>query len=123
MGDGGAGVAALDSLTGAWRSPPPRAMHGRRPGPGHRGTHPKRCAGAVGTDRGRVALAVWLRTGVLAALLLDVYYQAPLDRPLTLGTGLLFAGGLVLVALVVVIEVRGIPASRRPRHGAIPMVR
>jgi voltage-gated potassium channel len=77
---------------------------------------------AVGTDRGRVDLAVWLRTAVLVALLLVVYYQAPLDRPLTLGTGLLFVVGLVLVALVVVIEVRGILASRRPRLRAIRLI-
>jgi hypothetical protein len=58
----------------------------------------------------------------ILVLLLFAYYQAPLDRALTIRSGLLFAGGLVLVALVVVMEVRGILASRRPRLRAIRLL-
>jgi voltage-gated potassium channel len=50
------------------------------------------------------------------------YYQAPLDRPLTFASGVLFVGALVLAALVVVVEVRGILASTRPMMRAIRVI-
>jgi hypothetical protein len=63
-----------------------------------------------------------LRTAVMLVLLLVAYYRAPLDRPLTLATGLLFAVILLFLALVVVVEVRGILASPRPLQRAIRML-
>jgi hypothetical protein len=65
-------------------------------------------------DRGRVNLSMALRTAALLVLLLVAYYQAPLDRPLTFAGAVLFAGGLLLAAVVVVVEVRGILASAFP---------
>jgi voltage-gated potassium channel Kch len=70
------------------------------------------------TDRGRVNLSMALRTAALLVLLLVAYYQAPLDRPLTLAGAALFAGGLLLAAIVVVVEVRGILASASPLRRA-----
>jgi voltage-gated potassium channel len=66
------------------------------------------------TERGRVHLGLGLRTAVAIGLLVVAYYQAPLDRPLTFASGVLFVGALLLAALVVVVEVRGILASPRP---------
>jgi voltage-gated potassium channel Kch len=63
-----------------------------------------------------------LRTVFAIALLVVAYYQAPLDRPLTLVSGLLFLGALVLAALVVVAEVRGILGSPRPMLRAIRVI-
>jgi voltage-gated potassium channel len=67
-----------------------------------------------GEGRARGHLGVLLRTAATLVLLLVAYYQAPLDRPLTFASGLIFAGGLLLAALVVVVEVRGILASPYP---------
>jgi voltage-gated potassium channel Kch len=58
----------------------------------------------------------------MLVLLLVAYYTAPLDRPLTLGTAVLFLGILLLLAAVVVVEVRGILASRRPLLRAVRML-
>jgi voltage-gated potassium channel len=74
---------------------------------------------ALGADRGRVHLGVALRTAAMLALLLVAYYQAPLDRPLTAASGALFVGGLLLAALIVIVEVRGILASPWPLLRAI----
>jgi hypothetical protein len=60
-----------------------------------------------------------LRTAAAVVLLLVAYYQAPLDRPLTFASGILFAGALLLAALVVVVEVHGILASPTPLMRAI----
>jgi voltage-gated potassium channel Kch len=54
--------------------------------------------------------------------LVVAYYQAPLDRPLTFVSGVVFLGALVLAALVVVAEVRGILASPRPMLRAIRVI-
>jgi voltage-gated potassium channel Kch len=62
-----------------------------------------------------------LRTAVMVVLLLVTYYQAPLDRPLNIATGLLFFAVLLLLAFIVVVQVRGILASARPMQRAIRM--
>ena len=70
----------------------------------------------------RVDLGRALQTTVMLVLLLVAYYQAPLDRPLTLTSALLFVGCLLFLAVVVVVEVRGILASRRPLLRAVRML-
>jgi voltage-gated potassium channel len=77
---------------------------------------------ALESDRRRGHLALALRTALAVVLLVVAYYQAPLDRPLTFVSGLLFAGALLLGALVVVAEVRGILASPRPVLRAIRVI-
>jgi voltage-gated potassium channel len=52
-------------------------------------------------------------------VLLAVYYQAPLDRPLTWATGWLFIMGLLLFAAVMAFQLRGILRSPQPRLRAI----
>jgi voltage-gated potassium channel len=73
----------------------------------------------VGTDQRQGAVAGAIRTVLGVVLLLVVYYNAPLDRPLTAETALLFLSGLVLLAAAVVFEVRGILRSSRPRLRAV----
>jgi voltage-gated potassium channel len=63
-----------------------------------------------------------LRTAVMLVLLLVAYYQAPLDRPLTPVSALLFLGCMLFLAGVVVVEVRAILGSRRPLLRAIRML-
>jgi voltage-gated potassium channel len=77
---------------------------------------------AVEADRGRVQLRLVLRTTLAIALLVVAYYQAPLDRALTFASGVVFVGALLLAALVVVVEVRGILASARPLLRAIRVI-
>ena len=77
---------------------------------------------AHGAARGRVDLGMALRTVAMLVLLLVAYYQAPLDRPLTIGSGLLFIGLLLFLALVVVVDVRGIVASPRPLLRAVRLL-
>jgi voltage-gated potassium channel len=67
----------------------------------------------------RDTLAIVVRTLAVLVLLLVAYYQAPLDRPLTLTTGLLFAAVLVLLAVALVVQVRGILGSATPLLRAI----
>jgi voltage-gated potassium channel len=67
----------------------------------------------------RDTLAVVVRTLTVLVLLLVAYYQAPLDRPLTAMTGLLFATSLVLLALALVVQVRRILVSPTPLLRAI----
>jgi voltage-gated potassium channel Kch len=74
---------------------------------------------AVDSRGRREALGGAVRSFLAVVLLLVVYYNAPLDRPLTAGTALLFLAGLVLLAAAVVLEVRGILKSARPRLRAI----
>jgi voltage-gated potassium channel Kch len=47
-------------------------------------------------------------------LLVFAYYEAPLDRPLTVASAVVFLGALALGAVIVVVEVRGILASPIP---------
>jgi voltage-gated potassium channel len=77
---------------------------------------------ALEADRGRVQLRLVLRTTLAIVLLVVAYYQAPLDRPLTFASGALFVGALLLAALVVIAEVRGILASPRPLLRAIRVI-
>ena len=70
-------------------------------------------------NRMRAQVSLALRTAAAVVLLLVAYYQAPLDRPLTFASGILFAGALLLAALVVVVEVHGILASPTPLMRAI----
>jgi voltage-gated potassium channel len=77
---------------------------------------------ALEADRGRVQLRLVLRTTLAIALLVVAYYQAPLDRALSLTSGVVFVGALLLAALAVVVEVRGILASGRPLLRAIRMI-
>jgi hypothetical protein len=77
---------------------------------------------ALETARGRVHLGLVLRTAAAITLLVVAYYQAPLDRPLTFASGVLLVGALLLAALVVVVEVRGILASTQPMLRAIRVI-
>jgi voltage-gated potassium channel len=77
---------------------------------------------AVGADRGRVHLSLVLRTAAAIVLLLVAYYEAPLDRPLTLTSAVLFTGALLLAGLVVVVEVRGILVSASPMLQALRVI-
>jgi voltage-gated potassium channel len=67
----------------------------------------------------RAVVGTVLRSCASVVVLLVVYYAAPLDRPLTLGTGLLFGSALALFGAAVALEVRGILGSVRPRLRAI----
>jgi voltage-gated potassium channel len=77
---------------------------------------------ALETGRGRGHLGLALRTAVAVTLMVVAYYQAPLDRPLTFASGVLFVGALLLAALAVVVEVRAILASTRPLLRAIRVI-
>ena len=72
-----------------------------------------------GAYRARADLGFFLRLTAIEALLLVAYYRAPLDHALTLRSGLIFAGVLLFLAVILVVEVRGILASRRPLLRAI----
>jgi voltage-gated potassium channel len=77
---------------------------------------------ALETASGRVHLGLALRTAVAITLLVLAYYYAPLDRPLTFASGVLFIGSLLLAAFVVVVEVRGILASPQPMLRAVRVI-
>jgi voltage-gated potassium channel len=67
----------------------------------------------------RDAIGGAARALLTVTLLLVVYYNAPLDRGLTAGSALLFLTGLALLAVAVVLQIRGILVSTRPRLRAI----
>jgi voltage-gated potassium channel len=69
---------------------------------------------ALMTAQHRHTVAMAVRTVVVLVLVLVAYYRAPLDQSLTLMTGLLFALVLLLLALALVVQVRGILASATP---------
>jgi voltage-gated potassium channel len=76
----------------------------------------------VAVDRagvGRAIAGTVLRSGASVVVLLVLYYAAPLDRPLTIATGLVFGAALLLFGLTVAFEVRGILGSDRPKLRAI----
>jgi hypothetical protein len=77
---------------------------------------------ALAADRRTFHLGLVLRTAVAIGLLLIAYYQAPLDRPLSFTSGVLFVGALLLAGLVLVVEVRGILASSQPLVRAIRVI-
>ena len=69
---------------------------------------------------GRRAIAgSLLRSAVTSAVLLVLYYWAPLDRPLGGFTGLLFLAALLTFGGVVTFQLRGILRARHPRLQAI----
>jgi voltage-gated potassium channel len=69
---------------------------------------------------GRRAIAgSLLRSGVTSAVLLALYYWAPLDRPLSGVTGLLFLAALLTFGVVIAFQLRGILRARHPRLQAI----
>jgi hypothetical protein len=67
----------------------------------------------------RAVLGAVLLSVLSVCVMLSAYYAAPLDRPLDRGTGLLLFGALGLFVVLVVLQVRGILRSRRPRLRAI----
>jgi voltage-gated potassium channel len=67
----------------------------------------------------RAIVGTLLRSALSILLLLVAYFVAPLDRPLDRSTGLLFGAALLLFALAVAVEVRGILVSDRPKLRAI----
>jgi voltage-gated potassium channel len=67
----------------------------------------------------RAILGTVLLSAGSVCLMIAAYYAAPLDRPLTRSTGLLFGAALMLFAVLVAVQVRGILRSRRPRLRAI----
>ncbi|HET6395060.1 MAG TPA: potassium channel family protein [Blastococcus sp.] len=71
------------------------------------------------TEDRREYLTMGLRGAALVVLLLVTYFQAPLDRALTPMTGLVFVSVFLLLALALVVEVRGILASSKPMLRAI----
>jgi voltage-gated potassium channel len=76
--------------------------------------------GTHGGTAGRRAIATTvLHSGATTTLLLVLYYEAPLDRPLDAVTGLLFIAALALFAAVVAYQVRSILRSHQPRLRAI----
>jgi voltage-gated potassium channel len=72
-----------------------------------------------GTAGRRAVAGTVLHSVLTTAVLLVVYYQAPLDRPLDGITALLFVLGLLLFGVVVAYDVRGILRSEQPRLRAI----
>jgi voltage-gated potassium channel len=69
---------------------------------------------------GRRAIAgSLLRSGVTSVVLLVLYYRAPLDRPLSGFTGLLFLAALLTFGVVIAFQLRGILRARHPRLQAI----
>jgi voltage-gated potassium channel len=72
--------------------------------------------------RRRSAIASLLRSGVSVAVLLIVYYRAPLDGPLDSATWIEFAIGLLTFGAVLAWQVRAILESDVPRLRAIQAV-
>jgi voltage-gated potassium channel len=72
--------------------------------------------------RKRVVTTSLLRSAASVALLVVVYYTAPLDQPLDTGTLIGFGIGLLVFAAVIAWQVRGILESDIPRLRAIQAV-
>ena len=68
---------------------------------------------------GRAIATTLLHSAGATTVMLLAYYQAPLDRPLDWVTGVLFVVSLVVFALFMALQIRGIIRSRRPRLRAI----
>jgi hypothetical protein len=60
-----------------------------------------------------------LRSGVTSVVLVLLYYWAPLDRPLSGVTGVLFLAALLMFGGVIAFQLRGILRARHPRLQAI----
>jgi voltage-gated potassium channel len=72
-----------------------------------------------GTAGRRAVVGTVVHSAITSTVLLVVYYQAPLDRPLDGVTALLFVLALLLFGAVVAYDVRGILRSEQPRLRAI----
>jgi hypothetical protein len=72
-----------------------------------------------GTPVGRAIAATMLQSAAGSTVLVVVYYQAPLDRPLDAATGWLFLLALLLFAAVMAFELLSIVRSEQPRLRAI----
>ncbi|MET0191105.1 MAG: potassium channel family protein [Pseudonocardia sediminis] len=77
---------------------------------------------ATAATRRRTVVTDVLRAVLSATLLLWVYYRVPLDRPLSADTGIAFGLGLLVLAVVMVWQIRSITASDRPRLRAVQVV-
>jgi voltage-gated potassium channel len=71
------------------------------------------------TVRWRAVVGSLLRSAATSVVLLALYYEAPLDRPLDGLTGLLFLVALLTFGGVIIFELRGIARSQEPRLRAI----
>jgi voltage-gated potassium channel len=76
----------------------------------------------TGSPMRRVVAGSLLRSAVTSAVLLVLYYQAPLNRPLDGATGVLFLVALALFVTVIAFQVRGILRSAHPRLQAVRAV-
>jgi voltage-gated potassium channel len=72
--------------------------------------------------RKRLVVASLLRAGASVTLLVLVYYNIPLDRPLNAATWIGFGFGLLAFAAVIAWQVRAILASDVPRLRAVQAV-
>lgn len=70
----------------------------------------------------RVVAGSLLRSAGTSAVLLVLYYDAPLNRPLDGVTGVLFLAALALFASVIAFQLRGILRSAHPRLQAVRAV-
>jgi voltage-gated potassium channel len=77
---------------------------------------------ATGSPMRREVAASLLRSAVTSAVLLVLYYDAPLNRPLDGVTGVLFLAALVLFVAFIAFQVRGILRSAHPRLQAVRAV-
>ncbi|WP_051684088.1 potassium channel family protein [Blastococcus sp. URHD0036] len=77
---------------------------------------------STGSPARRTVAGSLLRSAVTAAVLLVLYYAAPLDRPLDGLTGVLFLAALALFGVVMAVQLRGIMRSATPRLQAIRAV-
>lgn len=82
----------------------------------------ERWADLTRTARRRVIAVSLLRSAAVVAALVTVYYLAPLDRTLNMGTGLRFVLGLAALGAVVPWQVRGILAADNPWLRAVQVV-
>ena len=73
----------------------------------------------TGAPLRRALALIAVRTGLILAVVLLFYYQAPLDRPLDRWTAVLFAAVPILLAIAVALAVRNIIRSPRPRLQAL----
>jgi voltage-gated potassium channel len=84
---------------------------------------PRRCAVADEPGSGRPSagaiVGTLLHSAAASIVLLAVYYQAPLDRPLSWATGWLFGMALLLFAVIMAFQLRGILRSQQPRLRAV----
>ena len=77
---------------------------------------------ATGSPMRRVVVGSLLRSAVTSAVLLVLYYNAPLNRPLDGVTGVLFLAALALFGTFIAFQVRGILRSDHPRLQAVRAV-